>query len=72
VSASNFWRLTQFTDRRDFLGVAEKTLQSFVPAMSQNLDSVSQMLVALGVACIKPFQVIIAGDRDAENTMLML
>lgn len=72
VATLNLLRLSQFTDREDFLQIAEKTLTLFGAQMKRYSRSLPQMLVALDYYFSKPQQIIIAGDLEAPCTQEML
>src|SRR5207302_11304268 len=67
VAALNLLRLAQFTDRKDFQDIAEKTLKAFGAHMKESPRALPQMLVALDFALTEPRQVVIAGKPGAPD-----
>ena len=72
VATLNLLRLSQFTDREDFLKIAEKTLTLFGDQMKRYPRSLPQMLVALDYYLSKPQQIIIVGGLESPDTQEML
>ncbi len=72
VAALNLFRLAQYTDRKDFQEMAEKTLGSFGANLKESPRALPQMLVALDFALTEPRQIVIAGNPGAEDTQAML
>ncbi len=68
VAALNLLRLSQYTDRKDFQDMAEKTLKSFGTTMKESPRAMPQMLVALDFALTEPRQIVIAGKPGAADT----
>jgi uncharacterized protein len=72
VAALNLLRLAQYTDRKDFQDMAEKTLAGFGRRLQDAPRGLAQMLVALDFFLTEPRQIVIAGQRDAQDTRAML
>jgi uncharacterized protein YyaL (SSP411 family) len=72
VAALNLLRLAQYTDRKDFQEMAEKTLKCFGENLKVSPRALPQMLVALDFVLTEPRQVVIAGKPDAADTQTLL
>ena len=71
VATLNLLRLAQYTDRKDFQAMAEKTLKAFGTNLKESPRSRPQMLVALDDALTEPRQIVIAGKPEAADTLAM-
>ncbi|MBI5022503.1 MAG: thioredoxin domain-containing protein [Ignavibacteriales bacterium] len=58
--------------KSDWRGMAEKTIQSFGARLIQMPDGLPQVLVALNWDITTPKEIIIVGNRNAEDTKIML
>ena len=67
----NFLRLSRYTDKGQYAPIAEKTMKT-VLARIQHPTSAPKMLTALIVSLSKPIEIIIAGDRNREDTRRLL
>jgi uncharacterized protein YyaL (SSP411 family) len=72
VAALNLLRLAQITGRADFEQAARSTLKAFAGRLAQSPETVPQLLVAHLFAHSTPKQVVVAGDRNSEETKAML
>jgi len=72
VAALNLLRLAQYTDRKDFQDMAEKTLKCFGTNLKEAPRALPQMLVALDFALTEPRQIVIAGKPGAADTETLL
>ncbi|MBI4057687.1 MAG: thioredoxin domain-containing protein, partial [Elusimicrobia bacterium] len=72
ISTLNLLRLAQFTDRRDYLQAAEKTLSLFAPQIKEQPRSLPQMMAALDFYLAQHQQIVIAGDPKSPDTHEML
>jgi uncharacterized protein len=72
VSALNLVRLSWFFDEKDWLRMAEQTVNAFQARLSQSPSSLPQMLVALDASESAPKQIVIAGNPDARDTLEFL
>ena len=68
VAALNLLRLAQIRNDASLYARAEKTIGAFAPQISHFASAMPQMLVALGLTLSEPRQIVIAGDRQAEET----
>jgi uncharacterized protein len=71
VAALNLLRLAQIRNDARFYERAEKTIGAFAPQISHFASAMPQMLVALGLTLSEPRQIVIAGDRKAEETRVL-
>jgi len=72
VSAMNLLRLWQLTDRALWRERADGTFHALSPRLTRSGGALPQLLAALGYARSRPRQVVIAGDRNAADTVAML
>jgi uncharacterized protein YyaL (SSP411 family) len=72
VSALNLVRLSWFFDNKDWLRMAEQTVNAFQARLSQSPSSLPQMLVALDASESAPKQIVIAGKPGAPDTLEFL
>ncbi len=72
IAALNLLKLSQITNNNNWRGMAEKTIQSFGSRLDQMPDGLPQMLVALNWNITTPKEIIIVGNRNAEDTKIML
>ncbi len=72
ISALNLLRLSQITDRREFREHATKTIAAFSQQLVKSPTSMPQMLCALDASLKKQQQVVIAGERKADETRALL
>jgi uncharacterized protein YyaL (SSP411 family) len=68
VAALNLLRLAQIRNDGDFFARAEKTIEAFAPQIGHYASAMPQMLVALDLTLSEPRQIVIAGERDADDT----
>jgi uncharacterized protein YyaL (SSP411 family) len=68
----NLLRLAQFTDNKNYLQRAEKTLSAFSVRLERIPSAMPQMLSAVDELLHKPVQVIIAGRKEDAGTREML
>jgi uncharacterized protein YyaL (SSP411 family) len=68
VALLDLLRLAHITDRADLRDAAEKTLRALGPKMSSQPVAVPQMLVAFDYWQAKRREVVIAGDRNSDQT----
>ena len=61
-----------FFDEKDWLRMAEQTVNAFQARLSQSPSSLPQMLVALDASQSAPRQVVIAGKPGASDTLALL
>ena len=72
ISALNLVRLSWFFDNKDWHRMAEQAINAFQAQLSRSPSSLPQMLVALDASESTPRQVVIAGKRDAADTLALL
>jgi uncharacterized protein YyaL (SSP411 family) len=72
ISVLNLLRLAQFTDNKNYLQRAEKTLSAFSVRLERIPSAMPQMLSAVDELLHKPVQVIIAGRKEDAGTREML
>lgn len=72
VAVSNLFRLARFTDSKEYILMAEKTMQSVLSRINQSPDQAAQLLVSMIFSLSKPVEIIIVGDNNNANTRLML
>jgi uncharacterized protein YyaL (SSP411 family) len=72
VAASNLLRLAQICHSAEFRQRAEKTISLFGPGLNRTPNAMPLMLVALDFSLAKPRQVVIAGEKDADDTRALL
>jgi hypothetical protein len=72
IAASNLLRLAQIFADDAMRERAEKTIAAFGATISRVPSAMPQMLVALDYSLSKPQQIVIAGERDAEDTRALL
>ncbi len=72
VAALNLLRLAQMTGNPDFQRAAGKTMGAFAAQLRNIPGAMPQMLVAVEFALKKPKQIVVAGNRDAEDTRALL
>jgi len=72
VAARNLLRLAQIRDAREWRERAEKTINAFSPVLGRMPTAMPQMLVALDYLLGKPRQIVIAGEKDANDTKALL
>ena len=72
VALLDLLRLAHITDRADLRDAAEKTLRALGPKMSSQPVAVPQMLVAFDYWQAKRREVVIAGDRNSDQTQAFL
>jgi uncharacterized protein len=68
VAALNLLRLAQIRNDGAAYERAEKTIDAFAPQIGHFPSAMPQMLVALDLSLSKPRQIVIAGDRDSDET----
>ena len=72
MAVLNYLRLSRYTDKRQYAPIAEKTMKTVLTRLQEHPTSAPKMLTALIVSLSKPIEVIIAGDRNSEDTRLLL
>jgi len=72
VSALNLLRLGAITGSAEYRKRAAGLFHLFGRRLRKMPESVPQMLAALAVSLVAPCQIVIAGDRDADDTRLLL
>ncbi len=72
VSALNLIKLSILTANTGWRSMAERTITSFASRLEQNPDAVPLMLVALEELLADPLEIVIAGNRDADDTNRLL
>jgi uncharacterized protein YyaL (SSP411 family) len=72
IVALNLLRLGQMTGNVDWTTMGEETIVSFARRLEAAPYSMPQMMVALDFSIGKPLQILLAGDRENEDTLAML
>jgi uncharacterized protein YyaL (SSP411 family) len=72
VTVLNLLRLAQMTDNKTWQRSAEAALKAFTDRLHKEPGAMPQMLVALDFSLGKPKQIVIAGNRETEDTKAML
>jgi uncharacterized protein YyaL (SSP411 family) len=72
VSALNLLRLAQIRNDGQYYERAEKTIDAFAPQIGHFASAMPQMLVALDLTLSDPRQIVIAGDRDSDETRALV
>ena len=72
IAALNLLRLAQILSDKAMRARAEKTIAAFGATISRIPSAMPQMLVALDYSRGKPRQIVIAGERGAEDTRSLL
>ncbi len=72
VAVLNLLRLSRFTDSKEYISIAEKTMRSVLARINQSPDQAAQLLVSMIFSLAKPVEIMIAGEKNNENTSLML
>jgi uncharacterized protein YyaL (SSP411 family) len=72
MAALNFLRLSRYTDKSQYASIAEKTMKTVLARLQEHPTAAPKMLTALIVSLSKPIEVIIAGDRNREDTRRLL
>ncbi|MGD9384785.1 MAG: thioredoxin domain-containing protein [Desulfobacterales bacterium] len=72
VAVLNAMRLERFADSGKYSTVVEQTLKSVLSRINSQPDSAPELLVALIISQLKQVQVILDGDRNAQDTRSML
>jgi uncharacterized protein YyaL (SSP411 family) len=72
TAALNLLRLAEVTGRDEYRKSAERALESFASRIAAVPEAVPQMLTALEFALSKPRQVVLVGDRNAEDTRALV
>ncbi len=72
LAAANLLRLAQFTDSKELRDRAEKTIASAADQLARLPSAMTQMLCAVDASLAKPRQIVIAGQRDADDTKALL
>jgi len=72
VALGNLLRLAQITNREDLRASAERLLAAFAPRLTAMPAALPQMLAACEFRLGQPRQIILVGDRDAEDTQALL
>ncbi len=72
VAALNLLRLAQIRNEETWRARAEKAIAAFTPQILHFPSAMPQMLVAFDCSLAKPKQIVIAGKRDARETLALL
>jgi len=72
VAALNLLRLAQIRNDARLYARAEKTIEAFAPQIGHFASAMPQMLVALDLTLSEPRQIVIAGERDSEDTRALV
>jgi uncharacterized protein YyaL (SSP411 family) len=72
IAALNLIKLSQITNNNKWREMAEKTIQSFGSRLNQMPEALPQMLVAFNWQLTTPKEIIVVGNRNAEDTKIML
>jgi uncharacterized protein YyaL (SSP411 family) len=72
IAALNLLKLSQITNNNNWREMAEKTIQSFGSRLDQMPEALPQMLVAFNWQLTTPKEIIVVGNRTAEDTKTML
>jgi uncharacterized protein len=72
IAALNLLRLSQIRGDKELEERAKKTIGAFSPTLSRFPSAMPQMLVALDFSLSKPRQIVIAGKREAPETIALL
>jgi len=72
VAVLNLLRLSRFTDSKEYISIAEKTMRSVLARIDQSPDQAAQLLVSMIFSLAKPVEIMIAGENNNKNTRLML
>ncbi|HEX8899125.1 MAG TPA: thioredoxin domain-containing protein [Chthoniobacterales bacterium] len=72
ISALNLLRLAQIRNDQRFYERAEKTIDAFAPQIGHFASAMPQMLVALDLSLSQPRQIVIAGNRDSDDTRALV
>jgi uncharacterized protein YyaL (SSP411 family) len=72
IAVLNLLRLAQITKRKEFRDSAETGLRAFASRLRTASVGVPQMLVGLGYSLSTPKQIILVGNKDAEDTRALL
>ena len=72
VAISNLLRLAQMTNRDEFRESAARALAAFQSRLSLAPSALPQMLAACEFALGNPRQIVVVGDRGAEDTSALL
>jgi len=68
ISAINYFKLSQMTDREDFYDISKRSIFSFSKVLTKFGSHMPMMLVALGLFNTKSSQIIMSGSLN-HNTM---
>ena len=71
IAALNLLRLAAITGNTGFREAADRTLAAFARKMSEQPAGLPQMLVAYQWSTGKPVQIMLAGERNAPETLAM-
>ena len=72
VAILNLLRLSALLGRPSYRQAAEKALRWFAPFLAAAPEAAPQMLSALSLSATPPRQIVVLGDRDAEDTCAFL
>jgi uncharacterized protein YyaL (SSP411 family) len=72
VAALNLLRLAQIRNDAGSYERAEKTIGAFAPQIGHFPSAMPQMLAALDLTLSEPRQIVIAGDRDSDDTRALV
>ncbi|MGH9340590.1 MAG: hypothetical protein ACRD1R_13605 [Acidobacteriota bacterium] len=68
----NLLRLSQMADNKKWRNMAEKSIRAFERRLVQSPHGMPQMMVAVNFHLDKPKQILIAGERDSNDTRAVL
>ena len=72
VALMNLLRLAQITNREDLKRSADQLVAAFAPRLTAAPVALPEMLAACEFRFAEPRQIILVGDREAEDTRLLL
>ena len=72
VSVLNLLRLSRLTHSKEYSAAAEKTLGHVLSRVNSHPEAAPQMLIADMYSRVKPIDIIITGEKDREDTQLLL
>jgi uncharacterized protein YyaL (SSP411 family) len=68
IAVLNLLRLSGYTDKGLYSPIAEKTMKTVLARVQEHPTAAPKMLTALIVSLSKPLKVVVAGDRNQEDT----
>jgi uncharacterized protein YyaL (SSP411 family) len=72
IAILNLLRLSALLGRPSYREAAERALRWFAPFLAAAPEAAPQMLSALSLSATPPRQIVVLGDRDAEDTCAFL